>query len=211
MTPDKKLIVLVSSTVYHYDELLDRIYGLLTQFGYEVWMSHKGTLPVFSDRSNLENCLAATEKCDLFLGIITPQYGTGIVEDGLSITHHELKRAIDLKKPRWILAHDHVFFAHTLLNSLGFEGKDGRKRLPRLEKQFLDLRTIDMFEDATISHLDYKDRQGNWVQKFNSVPDAMLFATAQFSRYQEAEAFIFENFQDRMGISRKIEGSEDRS
>jgi hypothetical protein len=80
-----------------------------------------------------------------------------------------------------------------------------------LEKQFLDLRTIDMFEDATISHLDYKDRQGNWVQKFNSVPDAMLFATAQFSRYQEAEAFIFENFQDRIGISRKIKGSEDRS
>lgn len=210
MTPDKKLIVLVSSTVYHYDELLDRIYGLLTQFGYEVWMSHKGTLPVFSDRSNLENCLAATEKCDLFLGIITPQYGTGIVEDGLSITHHELKRAIDLKKPRWILAHDHVFFAHTLLNSLGFEGKDGRKRLPPLE-QFLDLRTIDMFEDATISHLDYKDRQGNWVQKFNSVPDAMLFATAQFSRYQEAEAFIQENFQDRVGVSRKIEQSGGRS
>ena len=110
----KKLIVMVSSTVYGYEELLDRIYTLLTAFGYEVWMSHKGTLPVFSDRSNLENCLAATEKCDLFLGLITPQYGTGIVEGGLSITHHELKRAIDLKKPRWILAHDHVFFAHTL-------------------------------------------------------------------------------------------------
>jgi len=211
MTPEKKLIVLVSSTVYYYDELLDRIYGLLTQLGYEVWMSHKGTPPVSSDLSNLENCLVATEKCDLFLGIITPQYGSGICEDGLSITHHELKRAIELKKPRWILAHDHVFFAHTLLNNLGFNGKDGRKKLPPLEKPFMDLRTIDMFEDATLSHVSYNDRQGNWVQKYTTDPDAMLFATAQFSRYQEAEVFIQEHFQDRPGVSRKIKDREDRS
>jgi len=210
MTSDKKLIVLVASTVYHYDELLDRIYGLLTQLGYEVWMSHKGTPPVSSNLSNLDNCLLATEKCDLFLGIITPQYGSGICEDGISITHHEFKRAIELKKPRWILAHDHVFFAHTFLNSLGFNGKDGRNKLTA-EKPFLDLRTIDMLEEATMSHLPFKDRQGHWVQKYNSIPDAMLFATAQFSRYQEAESFIQENFQDRVGVSRKIEGSEDRS
>ena len=43
MDPNKKPIVLVASTVYHYEELLDRIYVLLTNFGYEVWMSHKGT------------------------------------------------------------------------------------------------------------------------------------------------------------------------
>jgi len=206
MTHDRKLTVLVSSTVYNYEELLERIYVLLTQFGYEVWMSHKGTPPVSSDLSNLENCLTATEKCDLFLGIITPRYGSGICEDGLSITHHELKRAIELKKPRWILAHDHVFFAHSLLNNLGFEGKDGRKKLPPLEKPFLDLRTIDMLEDAIISDIPYGNRQGNWVQKFTSDPDAMLFATAQFSRYQEAEAFIQEHFQNRSGLSRKIEG-----
>lgn len=211
MTSDKKLIVLVASTVYHYDELLDRIFGLLTQLGYEVWMSHKGTPPVSSNLSNLENCQLATEKCDLFLGIITPQYGSGICEDGLSITHHEFKRAIELKKPRWILAHDHVFFTHTFLNSLGFKGKDGRNKLPALEEPFLDLRTIDIFEEATISHLPYKDRKGNWVQKFSSVPDAMLFATAQFSRYQEAEAFIQEHFQDRKGVSSKIKDNEDRS
>jgi hypothetical protein len=202
MTPDKKPIVLVSSTVYYYEELLDRIYILLTQFGYEVWMSHKGTPPVSSNLSNLENCLAATEKCDLFLGIITPQYGTGIAEDGLSITHHELRRAIELKKPRWILAHDHVFFTHTFLKSLGFKGKDDRKKLQQKENTILDLRTIDMFEEATISDLDYEDRQGNWVQKYNSIPDAMLFATAQFSRYQEAEAFIKEQFPDLTGADR---------
>ena len=211
MTPDKKPIVLVASTVYYYEELLDRVYTLLTTFGYEVWMSHKGTPPVSSNLSNIENCRVAAEKCDLFLGIITPKYGTLICEDGLSITHYEMKRAIELKKPRWILAHDHVFFAHTFLKGLGFGEKEGRKKLHQPEKPILDLRTIDMFEDATISDLDYKDRQGNWVQKYNSVPDAMLFATAQFSRYQEAEAFIQEQFHDLTDVSRKIKDNEDRS
>jgi hypothetical protein len=55
-------------------------------------MSHKGTPPVSSNLSNIENCRVAVEKCDLFLGIITPKYGTLICEDGLSITHHEMKR-----------------------------------------------------------------------------------------------------------------------
>ena len=164
-----------------------------------------------SNLSNLENCRAAVEKCDLFLGIITPQYGTGICEDGLSITHHEFKRAIELKKPRWILAHDHIFFTHTFLNDLGFKGKDGRKNSPVRISQSLISGTIDLFEDATISDLDYKDREGNWVQKYNSVPDAMLFATAQFSRYQEAEAFIQEQFPDLTDDSRKIKDNEGRS
>ncbi len=43
---------MVSSTVYGIEELLDRIYTLLTDYGYDVWMSHKGTLPVRSDRGH---------------------------------------------------------------------------------------------------------------------------------------------------------------
>lgn len=210
MTPEKKPIILVASTVYHYEELLDRIYVLLTQFGYEVWMSHKGTPPVSSKLSNLENCRMAVEKCDLFLGIITPDYGTGIIDEGLSITHHEFKRAIELKKPRWILAHDHVFFTHTFLKELGYKGKEGRKILnrPETEKPILDLRTLQIFEDATIADLDYLDRKGNWVQKYNTVADAMLFAVAQFSRYQEADEFIKEHFHDPSAVTRKTETSE---
>lgn len=67
-----KLKIMVSSTVYGIEELLDRVYTLLTSFGYEVWMSHKGTVPVFSNRTAFENCLQAVKDCDLFLGIITP-------------------------------------------------------------------------------------------------------------------------------------------
>ncbi|GAO94322.1 hypothetical protein PSA5_16415 [Pseudomonas syringae pv. actinidiae] len=46
----KKLKIMVSSTVYGVEELLDRVYTLLTSFGYEVLMSHKGTIPVSSGR-----------------------------------------------------------------------------------------------------------------------------------------------------------------
>lgn len=209
MTSERKPIVLVASTVYHYEELLERIYGLLTTLDYEVWMSHKGTPPVSSELSNLENCQMAVEKCDLFLGIITPEYGTGIIDGGLSITHHEFKKAIELKKPRWILAHDHVFFTHTLLKESRFNGKEARKKIIQQYKPILDLRTLDLFDDASLTDLEYRDRKGHWVQKYNTIADAMLFATAQFSRYQEAEEFIREHFSDKSAVTRKIEKSGD--
>lgn len=89
-----KLIIMVSSTVYGIEELLDRIYALLTP-QYEVWMSHKGTMPVFSKRSAFENCIAAVKRCHLFLGLITPYYGSGKDGDSISISHQELRTALE--------------------------------------------------------------------------------------------------------------------
>ena len=94
----KRLTIMVSSTVYGIEELLDQVYALLGGFGYEVWMSHKGTVPVYPDQTALESCLTAVEKCDLFLSIITPRYGSGIVDGQLSITHQELLKSIELKQ-----------------------------------------------------------------------------------------------------------------
>jgi Domain of unknown function (DUF4062) len=195
-----KLTVLVSSTVYGIEELLDRVYTLLTNYGYEVWMSHKGTVPVRSDRTAFENCLAAVDNCNLFLGIITPYYGSGQdpkKPEEPSITHQEMRRAIDQKKPRWILAHDHVVFARSLLTNLGFKGKEGRKKLTLKKKPILDdLRVLDLYEEATIDAEDtpLADRDGNWVQKFQNTEDGSLFVGSQFFRYQEVEKFIEENF-----------------
>jgi hypothetical protein len=199
--PKKKLAIMVSSTVYGIEELLDRVYTLLTAYGYEVWMSHKGTLPVFSNRTAFENCLAAVEQCDLFLGIITAHYGSG--QDPKhpnepSISHREIQKAIALNKPRWLLAHDHVVFARLLLNNLGFKGKGGRKGLTLKKTPILDdLRVLDLYEEAMIDipELSLDERDGNWVQKFRSPEDAALFVGAQFFRYQEVERFIEENFK----------------
>jgi len=51
MSTKKKPVIMVSSTVYGIEELLNRIYTLLTGFHYEVWMSHKGTMPVLLEKN----------------------------------------------------------------------------------------------------------------------------------------------------------------
>ena len=77
MSHNDQLTIMVSSTVYGIEDLLDRIYALLVASGYRVWMSHKGTIFLASNRTAFENCLAAVANCDLFLGLITPRYGSG--------------------------------------------------------------------------------------------------------------------------------------
>ena len=194
-----KLTILVSSTVYGVEELLDRVYAMLTAFGYEVWMSHAGTVQAYSSRPAFKNCLEAVEKCDLFLGIITTQYGSGQDKDRPhepSITHYEIRKAIELKKPRWLLAHDHVVFAWALLRNLGHRGKEGRKKLKLKKSPLLDdLRVLDIYEEAIIDGIPLAERDGNWVQKFRSIEDGSRFVAAQFFRYQEVEQFIKENFE----------------
>jgi hypothetical protein len=196
--------------VYGIEELLERIYVLLTQFGYDVWMSHKGTMPVLPDRSNLENCLAAIEACDLFLGIITTQYGSSkTAKDERSITHEELLKAINLNKPRWILAHDQVVFARSLLRNLGYDTPAKRaglvlKKTPVIQ----DLRVIDMYESAIRNDIQVYDRTGNWVQKYVSLEDAQLFASAQFYRYQEVEDFVRKNLENHAAVRRQLDKGE---
>jgi len=204
----KKLTVMVSSTVYGIEELLDRVFTLLTSYGYDVWMSHKGTVPVRSNRTAFENCLAAVEKCDLFLGIITPHYGSGQDKkdlNDLSITHKEVRYAIALNKPRWLLAHDHVVFAWLLLKNIGHTGKEGRRKLTSFKSTPIldDLRVLDLYEESIIDGIPLAERDGNWVQKFRSIDDGSLFVGAQFFRYQEVEQFIKENFESGSPLSEK--------
>ena len=207
----KKLTVMVSSTVYGVEELLDRVYTLLTTFGYEVWMSHKGTVPVSSNETAFESCLKAVEKCDLFLGIITPQYGSGVDATGLSITHKEMKKAIELNKPRWFLAHDQVVFARRLLMDLGYKTQEQRSELilRKGAASISNIKVIDLYKDATMEQLPLDDRQGNWVQKFDRDDDANLFVVAQFSRYQDVEQRLTEHFQNVSQVSASVGASHE--
>jgi hypothetical protein len=219
----KRLTIMVSSTVYGIEELLEQVYTLLSGFGYEVWMSHKGTIPVDPNLTALELCLAAVEKCDLFFSIITPQYGTGVLEGQLGISHQELLKAIALKKPRWVLAHSNVIFARSLfrklggrdqkgrralLEKLGFgEGKAMKEMLKREAQVIDDFRVIDMYEGAIRHDVQvYQDRTGNWVQKYAEPAEVKLFATAQFARYRDMEQFVREQFGSRKEVQAKATG-----
>mgnify|MGYP003347678020 CR=1 FL=1 len=167
---EKRLTVMVSSTVYGSEDVLDRIHDMLANFGYEVWMSHKGTLPVSSHRSAFENCLEGVRRADIFLGIIGTRYGTGIDKEdpaSLSIAHQELRLAIELKKPRWLLAHENILTARTLFARLGHEGVEGRKALKLKRSDVLeDLRLIDMYEEATFDRLPLAERIGTGYRRF---------------------------------------------
>jgi hypothetical protein len=213
---------MVSSTVYGTEELLDQVYALLSGFGYEVWCSHKGTVKVYPNLTAFDDCLEAVKRCDLFLGIITPHYGSGKVGGGLSFTHQELLKAIQLNKPRWILAHDHVPLARSvfrklggktakeralLLRKLGFNtGKKLRNLAAREGSVIDDFRVIDMY-DAAIRHdiKVYQDRKGNWVQKFSATSDAKLFVTSQFMHYAEVESFLRDQFHDPAAVRRQAQ------
>jgi hypothetical protein len=145
------------------------------------------------------------DACDLFLGLITPDYGTGRDGKEISITHQELQRAIALKKPRWLLAHQSVVFARRFLRDLGHKTPAERAKLALAKgsKSLGDLRVIDMYEEAILDTRPLPERHGNWVQEFDSNEAALLYASAQFSRVQEVERFLNENLSDPASVVAK--------
>lgn len=189
----RRLCVFVSSVVTGYQDLLDGIYALLTQQGFEVCMSHKGTVLVDSGDQAYDSCLRQVEQCDLFLGVILPAYGSGSSEDEpLNITHREMLKAIELNMPRWFLVHEHVVVAAKLLDQ--FKDRSSLERFKlRAEVgeyrpcEYLgDLRVIDMYNAALRRGVrPVSARQGNWVQTFGEQADAKLFVQAQFRRHRE--------------------------
>jgi hypothetical protein len=172
---------------------LEQIFGILNGAGFTVWMSHKGTVPVNSQKSNFDNCLAAVEACDLFLGILTTHYGSGKDNEsgGPSITHLEITRALKLDKPRWFLAHHDLIFARSLLGDLGFKTPAKRAGLELTGKKLMDdLRVIDVYEEVIQAEKKLRDRRGNWAQPYATPPDANIFVVSQFLRYADAVQFI---------------------
>jgi hypothetical protein len=209
-TGSRRLRILVSSVVYGYEDFLESIYAILGNFGYEVLMSHNGTIPIDPDISALSSCLKAVEDCDVFLGIILPRYGSG-KEEGHphSIVHREAIRAIELNRPRWFLVHEHVAIARQLLGPYRDDSKKPRfllkRGIPFQPTAILhDLRVLELYELAMRHDIpEVKDRKGNWVQTYGTDEDARLFATAQFRRYRELEQQYLPRISNPAAIRKK--------
>ncbi len=211
---EPRLKILVSSVVLGYVDMLESIYAILDQ-DYEVIMSHKGTLPVDPEISAMSSCVRAVDECDLFLGIILPSYGSGKEEaDGLSITHREAIRAIELNKPRWFLVHEHVAIARELLKPYRDETrKDGFHLKPGITfgktPILSDPRVIDLYELAMRHDVsEVKHRKGNWVQPYGPEDDARLFVNAQFRRHRELADKYLPKLKDTDAIRRKVKGGK---
>ena len=67
-----------------------------------------------------------------------------------------------------------------------------------------NLKVIDMYEDAILELEPLDKRVGNWVQEYNTDEEAFLFASSQFSRFQEVEKFLEENFKDPEYLKTRI-------
>lgn len=183
--------IMVASTVYHFEEPLTQVCAVLSGFGYEVWNSHIGTIPVDPRRSNKQNCVAAAAACDVFLGIIRPFYGSGVV-GRRSITHDEMRAAVRLAKPRWFLVHRDVTFTRQLLRAKMFT-KGGRRTRFTIDRTPVmdDLRVIDMYRDAIQDGVPVRNRVGNWVQEFFRVDEALRYIDSQFRDIERVRAMCF--------------------
>jgi hypothetical protein len=177
-----KLKMFVASTVYHFEDQLDQICGVLGGFGFEVLNSHLGTVPVNPALSNRDNCIAAVGACDVFLGIIRPFYGTGIVGDR-SITHEECLEAVRLAKPRWFLVHRDVVFTRQLLKPYMYteDGNPNGSFTFQETAVMDDIRVIHLYNAALETDVPLAERKGHWVQEYYRLPDVLTFLNSQFS------------------------------
>jgi hypothetical protein len=186
---------MVSSTVFGIEYLLEQIFAVLLSYGYSVWMSYKGTVPLSPRLSALANCIDAVEKCDAFFGIITGRYGSGIEPGELAITHREVRKAVEIEKPRWFMVHRNVTVARELLKQFRFnEDKNPRPDFIFRKTSIIDdIRVIEMYEDAIQDNIPLPERRGNWSQPFLTPEDVLRFVEHQFSDIHRIHKLINES------------------
>lgn len=175
MKTTNKPNIMISSSVYGFEDTISQICALLNELGYNVWNSHIGTIRVNSKLSNMENCIKAVEECDLFLGIIRTQCGTGYIGDR-NITFEEMKKAIELKKPYWFLVHRDVTFARKLFRKI-----EQPENIKFKDKRFFDPLCIEMLDSVIKSKDPVESRIGNWAQEFFNFEDITKFLKTQFA------------------------------
>lgn len=203
-TERNRIKVFVSSTVYEFETELSRVFAQLDGYGYDVCMSKEGTIPLDSRLSNLVNCVNAVEECDVFLGIIRPLLGTGILEpDGRSITAQEFDRAIEIGMPRFVLADYRVEFAHKFLKLMRQDieaipnyrerevVKDGRIILERKPNLVVHGECVDVYRKVIQDNVPLpKNRRGNWAQPYKDYEDISRFVEAQFQDVERIKVLL---------------------
>ena len=195
--------IFVSSTVYDFETDLRRIFATLDGFGYDVYMSKEGTIPLDSRLSNLVNCVNGVEECDVFLGIVRPCIGSGVLEkDGRSITAQEFDKAIELNMPRFILADYRVEFAHKFLKLMNMNldniplnrekiieinGKEIKKVKPN---NLVHGECVEIYRLAIQDAEEPTNRIGNWAQPYKDGEDIQRFIESQFKDVERIKDLI---------------------
>ncbi|PQJ17029.1 DUF4062 domain-containing protein [Nonlabens tegetincola] len=191
MTADGKIEIMIASSVYGYEDQLNQICGLFEQMGYHPVNSHYKTMPTDPTKSNLDNCIEAVNNCDVLFGVLRPFYGSGVIGD-TSITHEEMKRAIELKKPRWFVAHRDIRVARVLLKQYRFlpNGDPNPDFAYARTKLMDDIRVINMYDDTIQNDIPPEERIGHWTDEFFDLNDIKKVIQTQFTDIDRIQGII---------------------
>ncbi len=189
--PRNHIKVFIASTVYNFEYQLSKIYELIDELGYDVYMSHKGSIFLDSKISNLKNCTNGVEECDVFVGFIRPDYGSGILKKGdKSITHYEFETAYKKEISRFVLADYRVPFTRELMKGNYIvndktEANINFEDISFQDNKVMDTRCVVMYNEAIKDkERPVSQRTGNWVQSYINLEDIILHLDTQF-KYPE--------------------------
>lgn len=196
--------IFVSSTVYDFETDLRRIFLTLDGFGYDVYMSKEGTIPLDSRLSNLINCVNGVEECDIFLGIVRPLIGSGVLEkEGRSITAQEFDKAIELGIPRFILADYRIEFAHKFLKLMNMNidsiplnrektitDEKNKKKTILTPNNIVHGECVEIYRLAIQDNTIPVNRIGNWAQPYKDSEDIQRFIESQFKDIERIKSLI---------------------
>lgn len=203
---EEKITVMVSSSVNGFEDQLNGIEAMLNSWGYEVWMSKSGTIKVNPHLHNFDNCLKAVEECDLFLGIIRLDCGTGREADGC-VTFEEFKKARELNKPCWFIVDSRLKHYRDLMKVLelreyplthdedlndfmkGYYDRKvcNREKLPIVGKLYKS-KDVHKFDPLCFEMEDFVNHKGekkeniinNWMQYCDGLIDIQKYLSANF-------------------------------
>lgn len=196
----KDIKLMLASTVYGFEDQLSKIIHDVAERDFNVLSSFQGSIKVNPKLSNLDNCVQAVDEANWFLGIIRPYYGTGNINKK-NITFEEIKRAIQLNKPRWFYIHRDVIFAAKILGSIQVNNTEGSKTktsnelLPNhhIDKEAIDLYNFVIKNDEKQLEL----RNGNWAQEFFVFTEALIYIRSQFLDFNFVENLLNKNNNGR--------------
>ena len=183
MTKRAKPSIMLASTDYGHEEEIRKIAACLNRYGYRVVNSLIGTLPNDSRLSNMENCVNAVEKCDLFFGLIHTDYGSGNI-GGKNITREEFRKAVSCGKQRWAMVDEVVVTARNVIDHLCLISEVSKPRdeqtvvgeiVTMRKNSFLDYECIGFYNEMIQNDKAPADRKGNWIQPYRSLADILRY------------------------------------
>lgn len=188
----KRQKLMLASTVYGFEDQLSKIISDLETEHYTILNSFYGSIKVDPYLSNLANCIQSVHDTDLFVGLIRPFYGTGNIRDkeakkpeDKNITFEEIRKAIELEKPRWFFVHRDVDFGSKIIDYIEVNVSEDEKKSGKIVNKnllnpnaFVDMSTIDLYNFVIKDEQrNVALRNGNWAQEFFVMAEAKRYKT----------------------------------